>query len=49
MLCKKEVMKQYVPWEFVGEVDLTLQPDYQLAKYIQNCRLVLDHFIDLEA
>ena len=33
MLCKKEVMKQYVPWASVGEVDPKLQPNYQLTKH----------------
>ena len=33
MLCKKEVMKQYVSWASIGEVDPKLQPSYQLANY----------------
>ena len=36
MLYKKEVMKRYVPWAFAGKVDPTLQPNYQLAKYVQK-------------
>ena len=49
MLCKKEVMKQYVPWASTGKVDPTLQPNYQLTKYVQKLSMVLDHLIDLEA
>ena len=33
MLCKKEVMRQYIPWAFAGEVDPKIQPNYQLSKY----------------
>ena len=49
MLCKKEVMRQYVPWASAGEVDPKLQPNYQLPKYDTKASLVLDHLIDLEA
>ena len=36
MLCKKEVMRRYVPWAFDGEVDPTLQTNYQLTTYVQK-------------